>query len=52
MKNYFCTIPQQPEKKLKKTEYENPCGNPVLECTEGVSFPILVLIKNTVSKGE
>ena len=52
MKNFICTIPQQPEKNLKKTKYENPCGNPVLECTEEVSFPVLVLMKNTVAKGE
>ena len=44
MKNFLCTIPQQPEKSLKKTKYANPCGNPVLECTEEVSFPVLVLI--------
>lgn len=52
MKNFLCTIPQQPEKSLKKTKYANPCGNPVLECTEEVSFPVLVLIKNAVANGE
>lgn len=52
LKNFICTIPQQPEKSLKKTKYENPCGNSVLECAAETSFPILVLIRNTVSKGE
>ncbi|MGN0600783.1 MAG: TM1812 family CRISPR-associated protein [Oscillospiraceae bacterium] len=52
MKNFICTIPQQPSQSLKKTKYANPCENPALECPEAVSFPILVLIRNTVKQGE
>lgn len=52
MKNFICTIPQQPSTSLKKTKYANPCENPVLECPESTSFPILVLIRNTVKQGE
>lgn len=52
MKNYLCTIPQQPPMSLKKIKYANPCDNAVLECPEEVSFPIIALIRNTAQKDE
>lgn len=52
MKNFFCTIPQQPPEKLKKTVYANPCGNPALEYSEPISFPVLAIIGSTVQQGE
>lgn len=52
MKNYLCTIPQQPHESLRETLYANPCDNPVLACPKPTRFPILAVIRNTVKQGE
>ena len=48
MKNYFCIIPYEWE----KIKYENPCENPVLECSEPIHSPIFALMCNTIKSGE
>ena len=52
MKNFICTIPQQPKAKLEDIQYLNPCDNPVLGFDGTTKFPIFVLILNTAKKGE
>lgn len=49
MKNFICTMPYQDP---KEPVYSNPCANPVLNCSEKIKYPILILIQNTVKNGE